>query len=157
MSDRSPGSARPGAHSGVWSSRSSSCCGAKHLESSVMDRPPQRSRIVRVGHCHDDARAARSLPATGPGQRATDRVRSRCWCFSSWLCAWLAAPSLRRLLTNQKNLILLNLWRLVGVVFLVLMVNGQMPALWALPAGIGDVIVGVDGAVDRAARRDASG
>ena len=54
----------------------------------------------------------------------------------------VAAPSLRRLLTNQKNLILLNLWRLVGVVFLVLMANGQMPALWALPAGIGDVIVG---------------
>jgi hypothetical protein len=30
----------------------------------------------------------------------------------------------------------------VGVVFLVLMASGQMPALWALPAGIGDVIVG---------------
>ena len=54
----------------------------------------------------------------------------------------LASPSLRRLLTNQRNLILLNLWRLVGVVFLMLMANGQMPALWALPAGIGDVIVG---------------
>jgi hypothetical protein len=54
----------------------------------------------------------------------------------------LASPSLRRLLTNQRNLILLNLWRLVGVVFLLLMANGQMPALWALPAGIGDVIVG---------------
>ena len=54
----------------------------------------------------------------------------------------VASPSLRGLLTNQKNLILLNLWRLVGVVFLILMANGQMPALWALPAGIGDVIVG---------------
>jgi hypothetical protein len=54
----------------------------------------------------------------------------------------LASPSLRRLLTNQRNLILLNLWRLVGLVFLLLMANGQMPALWALPAGIGDVIVG---------------
>ncbi len=54
----------------------------------------------------------------------------------------LASPSLRRLLTNQRNLILLNLWRLVGMVFLMLMANGQMPALWALPAGIGDVIVG---------------
>jgi hypothetical protein len=52
------------------------------------------------------------------------------------------SPSLRRLLTNQRNLILLNLWRLVGLVFLILMANGQMPALWALPAGIGDVIVG---------------
>ena len=54
----------------------------------------------------------------------------------------LVSPSLRRLLTNQRNLILLNLWRLAGVVFLMLMANGQMPALWALPAGIGDVIVG---------------
>ena len=54
----------------------------------------------------------------------------------------LGSPSLRHLLTNQRNLILLNLWRLVGAVFLILMANGQMPALWALPAGIGDVIVG---------------
>jgi hypothetical protein len=54
----------------------------------------------------------------------------------------LGSPSLRRLLTNQRNLILLNLWRLVGVVFVILMANDQMPALWALPAGIGDVIVG---------------
>lgn len=54
----------------------------------------------------------------------------------------LLSPSLRALLANQRDLILLNLWRLVGAVFLILMVNGQMPALWALPAGIGDVIVG---------------
>jgi hypothetical protein len=54
----------------------------------------------------------------------------------------LASPPLRGLLTNQRHLILLNLWRLVGVVFLALMANGQMPAFWALPAGIGDVIVG---------------
>jgi len=52
------------------------------------------------------------------------------------------SPSLRGLLANQRHLILLNLWRLVGVVFLLLMANRQMPALWALPAGIGDVIVG---------------
>jgi hypothetical protein len=52
------------------------------------------------------------------------------------------SKSLRSLLSNQKNLIRLNLWRLVGVVFLILMAKGQMPALWALPAGIGDVIVG---------------
>jgi hypothetical protein len=54
----------------------------------------------------------------------------------------LVSPSLRGLLTNQRNLILLNLWRPVGVVFLMLMADRQMPALWALPAGIGDVIVG---------------
>ena len=53
------------------------------------------------------------------------------------------SPSLRSLLTNQENLIRLNAWRLVGAVFLVLMLAGQMPALWALPSGIGDVIVGL--------------
>jgi hypothetical protein len=53
------------------------------------------------------------------------------------------SKSLRSLLSNQKNLIRLNMWRLVGAVFLILMADGQMPALWALPAGIGDVIVGV--------------
>ena len=51
--------------------------------------------------------------------------------------------SLRRLLTRQANLIRLHLWRFVGIVFLVLMARGQMPALWALPAGIGDILVAV--------------
>jgi len=57
--------------------------------------------------------------------------------------ALVFSGTLRRLLTNQKHLIWLNVWRLVGVVFLILMVKGQVPALWALPAGIGDVIVGL--------------
>lgn len=53
-----------------------------------------------------------------------------------------ASPSLRSLFTNQRHLIRLNLWRLEGVVFLLLMLDRQMPALWALPAGIGDIAVG---------------
>jgi hypothetical protein len=53
------------------------------------------------------------------------------------------SPSLRSLLSNQKHLIRLNVWRLVGAVFLLLAVFGQVPALWALPAGIGDVLVGL--------------
>jgi len=52
------------------------------------------------------------------------------------------SASLRRLLSHQTNLIRLNVWRLLGMVFLILMAVGQMPALWALPAGIGDVLVG---------------
>ena len=60
------------------------------------------------------------------------------------LAATLAGfPSLRSLLSNQKNLIRLNVWRLVGFVFLLLMAAGQMPALWALPAGIGDILIGI--------------
>ncbi|MGE5801908.1 MAG: hypothetical protein ACM358_06600 [Gemmatimonadota bacterium] len=52
------------------------------------------------------------------------------------------SPSLRSLLTNQTFLIRLNVWRLVGALFVALMVSGQMPAVWALPAGLGDVLVG---------------
>lgn len=55
----------------------------------------------------------------------------------------VTSASLRGLLSNQRNLTLLHLWRLVGIVFLVLAAQGQMPALWALPAGIGDILVGV--------------
>jgi hypothetical protein len=51
--------------------------------------------------------------------------------------------SLRRLLTRQSELIRLHVWRLVGIVFLLMMVSGEVPALWALPAGIGDILVGV--------------
>jgi hypothetical protein len=53
-----------------------------------------------------------------------------------------ASPSLRSLLTNQQNLIRLNVWRLVGAVFVALMFTRQVPALWALPAGLGDVAIG---------------
>jgi hypothetical protein len=57
------------------------------------------------------------------------------------LCLSFSA-SLRRLLRNQANLIRLHLWRLEGLVFLILMVQGRVPALWALPAGVGDVLIG---------------
>jgi hypothetical protein len=52
------------------------------------------------------------------------------------------SPSLRGLLTNQTNLIRFHVWRVEGFVFLVLMALGRVPALWALPAGIGDMLVG---------------
>lgn len=57
------------------------------------------------------------------------------------LALWRSA-SLRRLLTNQKILIRLQVWRLEGGVFLLLMLTGQLPALFALPAGVGDMLVG---------------
>ena len=54
-----------------------------------------------------------------------------------------ASASLRGLLTRQADLIRVHLWRLVGIVFLVLMVRGEAPALWALPAGIGDILIAI--------------
>jgi hypothetical protein len=52
-----------------------------------------------------------------------------------------ASRSLRHLLSRQASLIRLHLWRFEGIVFLILMMQGQVPALWALPAGIGDILV----------------
>jgi hypothetical protein len=63
--------------------------------------------------------------------------------FIVMVVAFRGSAALRSLFTNQQHLIRLNLWRLEGAVFLLLMLDGQMPALWALPAGIGDLAVGV--------------
>ena len=70
-------------------------------------------------------------------------------------CLWLS-PTLRELLRNRKNLIRLNVWRLAGAIFLALMLTGQLPALWAIPAGVGDVLIGA-AAFPIAARLDAPG
>jgi hypothetical protein len=70
-------------------------------------------------------------------------------------CLWLS-PTLRGLLRNRKNLIRLNVWRLAGAIFLTLMFTGQLPALWAIPAGVGDVLIGA-AAFWVAARLDAPG
>jgi hypothetical protein len=70
-------------------------------------------------------------------------------------CLWFS-PTLRELLRHRKNLIRLNVWRLEGALFLALMFTGQLPALWAIPAGVGDVLIGA-AAFPVAARLDAPG
>ena len=70
-------------------------------------------------------------------------------------CLW-QSPTLRGLLRDRKNLIRLNVWRLEGALFLALMFTGQVPALWAIPAGVGDVLIGA-AAFPVAARLDAPG
>jgi hypothetical protein len=62
--------------------------------------------------------------------------------FAVMSIAFSTSSSLRSLFSNQQHLIRLNVWRLEGVVFLLLMREGRMPALWALPAGLGDIAVG---------------
>jgi hypothetical protein len=62
--------------------------------------------------------------------------------FLIQVVALTASATVRSLFTNQRHLIRLNVWRLEGIVFLLLMRARQMPALWAWPAGIGDIAVG---------------
>jgi hypothetical protein len=55
-------------------------------------------------------------------------------------------PALQVVLVDpaaQPWLLALQVWRIEGVAFLVLFALGQLPALFALPAGIGDLAIGV--------------
>jgi uncharacterized membrane protein len=55
-------------------------------------------------------------------------------------------PGLRQIFWHegtQASLIAVQIWRIEGVIFLILMVLKQLPALFAVPAGIGDLFVGL--------------
>ena len=115
----------------------------------------ERSRVGCLGRDHGVVGGARRLPAAKHRRCAPGRgpVADGSHRDGAPACDVAVAPSL---LTNQRNLLRLNLWRLEGVVFLVLMVTGQMPALWALPAGVGDILVGA-AAFPVASRLDSPG
>lgn len=56
------------------------------------------------------------------------------------------SPGLRKLLSHpaaQSGVIALQAWRIEGAAFLMLMLLGQLPPLFALPAGLGDLFVGL--------------
>lgn len=55
-------------------------------------------------------------------------------------------PRLRAVLAHpraQSALVGLQIWRIEGLAFLVLMALGQLPALFAIPAGLGDLAIGL--------------
>jgi hypothetical protein len=81
---------------------------------------------------------ARTTPATARAALAAGAA------LAGWALAVTlrASTSLRSVLTTQQHLTRLNLWRLEGIVFLLLMADHQMPALWAWPAGVGDIAIG---------------
>jgi hypothetical protein len=63
------------------------------------------------------------------------------------LLVWLARDWLLAEPLSQRWLIGLQLWRVIGALFLVEMSRGQLPAVFALPAGIGDIAVALLAAV----------
>ena len=65
-------------------------------------------------------------------------------------------PSVRRLLNAPgmaSRLVLPHTLRIEGAVFLILMAQGQLPAVFALPAGLGDIAAGSPRRSSRAAWR----
>jgi hypothetical protein len=69
--------------------------------------------------------------------------------FAGFLLALLLAtriPLVSRILADPgapARLVLPHALRVVGVVFLIVMVQGHLPAIFAVPAGFGDIAIGV--------------
>ncbi len=64
---------------------------------------------------------------------------------TGFLIAWQISASVRAYVEAQNLTLLTALqgWRVVGAVFLFLWAYGQLPTVFALPAGLGDVAVGL--------------
>jgi hypothetical protein len=85
--------------------------------------------------------------------------------FAGYLTALLAAsriPTVARILAAPNSiarLILPHTLRVVGVLFLLVMALGHLPAIFALPAGLGDIAIGLaaPSVVRRLARGDHEG
>lgn len=64
---------------------------------------------------------------------------------TTWIAA-TALPSLRALIdqpATQASLVALQVWRVLGINFLILLALGKLPPLFALPAGLGDIAAGL--------------
>jgi hypothetical protein len=85
--------------------------------------------------------------------------------FTGFLASVLLAtriPVVSRILAHPKTLQLLtilNTWRIGGITFLIVMALGHLPAVFALPAGLGDIAIGLAAPViaGRLARGDRRG
>jgi hypothetical protein len=54
-----------------------------------------------------------------------------------------AAPSLRSLVSRQSGIIRLQGWRVAGLLLLTHTALGHVPPLFGLPAGLGDILIGI--------------
>ena len=63
--------------------------------------------------------------------------------IGSWLL-W-RSPAVSRIIdaVPQPWIVAVQLYRALGVIFLIFYANGRMPGLFAWPAGVGDIIVGL--------------
>jgi len=68
------------------------------------------------------------------------KLQAECFCnlILYWLRDWFLSQEL-----SQKWLVGLQLFRVIGGVFLIEMVRGNIPGIFSYPAGIGDILVGV--------------
>ncbi len=61
------------------------------------------------------------------------------------VAAYLAFPGIKRWVRSlpQSGLVGVQVYRVIGAIFIMLWAAGQLPAVFALPAGLGDITVGL--------------
>lgn len=111
-----------------------------------------QSPASRLAYLVFAAWAALALPAvlgaafrTAPGEPSLGLALHLASVSAAFLVLVVAWPGLGRSVRALDPVLLTSLqsWRILGMMFLFLMVLGDLPAVFAIPAGVGDVLVGV--------------
>ena len=88
---------------------------------------------------------AAGMFAAGPGQPSQALALHLLGVIVAFFVLMRLVPSLRRGVEALDPALLVGLqgWRILGMMFLFLMAMDQLPAVFAIPAGVGDVLVGL--------------
>ncbi len=85
------------------------------------------------------------LFGTGTGEPSLAIVVQLVVLVAGFLVLYRTVPALRRGVRSLDPAFLtaLQSWRILGMMFLFVMALGRLPAVFAIPAGVGDVLVGL--------------
>ena len=85
------------------------------------------------------------LFGTGTGEPSLAIVAQLAVVVAGFLLLYRTVPALRRGVKSLDPALLTSLqsWRILGTLFLFLMALGRLPAVFAIPAGVGDVLIGL--------------
>ncbi len=134
----------------VWALAVSAAVGIPGTAAFPLGRQNRKAGVMAAAVTAVWIAISAALAATGLFQHGAGHVRP--WfglAFGAALGGALVAsrlPSVRRLLNAPgmgPRLVLPHTLRIEGVVFLILMAQGHLPAVFALPAGIGDIAAGI--------------
>jgi hypothetical protein len=140
----------------VWALAISAAIGIPGMAAAMLGRAAsnaghgKRTGVVAIAAAAAWLAVSAALAAAGAYQQGARHVAP--WfgiAFGAVLGGGLLAsrlPSVRRVLDAPgmaSRLVLPHTLRIEGAVFLILLAQGQLPAVFALPAGIGDIAVGL--------------
>jgi hypothetical protein len=134
----------------VWALAVSAAIGIPGMTAFVIGRHNRKAAVVMAAVTAAWIATSAALAATGLYEHGARHAAP--WfglAFSAALGGALIAsrlPSVRRLVSTPgmaSRLVLPHTLRIEGIVFLLLMAQGHLPAVFALPAGLGDIAAGI--------------